>query len=152
MISSGEIDIRRFRLKHYYKAQLTLRCENPLEMIEQYYEYIAVIDFEATCHANQGNNFPHEIIEFPIVLIDVKQQMIVIKNYCYFLRKKNPRFFSFKVDKFQSYCRPTRNPILSNFCRELTGIEQVCIPRKSGIDSTRVGCFNTLYSIRDKRS
>ncbi len=77
MIASGEIEIRRFRLKHYYKAQLTLGCENPFKMIEQYYEYIAVIDFEATCDSNQGNDYPHEIIEFPIVLINVQQQMIV---------------------------------------------------------------------------
>jgi 3'-5' exoribonuclease 1 len=47
-------------------------------MIKQHFEYIAVIDFEATCDTNQGNNYPHEIIEFPIVLINVQQQMIVI--------------------------------------------------------------------------
>ena len=35
--------------------------------------------------------------------------------------------FSFQVDKFQSYCRPTKKPILSEFCTELTGIQQVCI-------------------------
>ena len=77
VVASGEIEIRRLRLKHYYKAQLTFGCENPLKMIEQHFEYIAVIDFEATCNANQGTTFPHEIIEFPIVLIDVKQQIIV---------------------------------------------------------------------------
>ncbi|CAF2965525.1 unnamed protein product [Rotaria sp. Silwood2] len=104
--TSGEIRIRRIRLKHYYKAQLTFGCENPLKMIQQHFEYIAVVDFEATCNINQGNNYPHEIIEFPIVLIDLQQQMI--------------------VDKFQSYCRPSIKPILSNFCTELTGIEQVC--------------------------
>ncbi|CAF2397241.1 unnamed protein product [Rotaria sp. Silwood2] len=102
--TSGEIRIRRIRLKHYYKAQLTFGCENPLKMIQQHFEYIAVVDFEATCNINQGNNYPHEIIEFPIVLIDLQQQMI--------------------VDKFQSYCRPSIKPILSNFCTELTGIEQ----------------------------
>lgn len=48
-----------------------------MDMIKQHYEYIAVVDFEATCHANQGNSYLHEIIEFPIVLIDVQQQMIV---------------------------------------------------------------------------
>jgi len=46
-------------------------------LIEQHYEYIAVVDFEATCNANQGTTFPHEIIEFPIVLIDTKQKTIV---------------------------------------------------------------------------
>lgn len=78
VIASGEIDIRRLRLKHYYKAQLTFGCENPLAMIEQHFEYIAVVDYEATCEYNQGNSFPHEIIEFPVVLIDVQQQKIVI--------------------------------------------------------------------------
>ena len=77
MIASGEIEIRRMRLKHYYKAQLTLSSENPLGMIEQHFEYIAVIDFEATCEHNQGNHFPHEIIEFPIVLIHVPKRTIV---------------------------------------------------------------------------
>jgi hypothetical protein len=77
VIASGEIDILRVRLKHYYKAQLTLSCENPMSMIEQHFEYIAVIDFEATCNHNQGSHFPHEIIEFPIVLIDVPKREIV---------------------------------------------------------------------------
>lgn len=77
VIASGEIEIRRMRLKHYYKAQLTLSSENPLDMIEQHFEYIAVIDFEATCEHNQGNHFPHEIIEFPIVLIHVPKRAIV---------------------------------------------------------------------------
>jgi 3'-5' exoribonuclease 1 len=49
-----------------------------MKLIKQYYEYIAVVDFEATCDTNQGNSYPHEIIEFPIVLIDVEKQMIVI--------------------------------------------------------------------------
>lgn len=78
VLISGELEIRRIRLKHYYKAQLTFGYENALKMIEQHFEYIAVVDFEATCDHNQGNHFPHEIIEFPIVLIDVKQQAIVI--------------------------------------------------------------------------
>lgn len=80
MLTSGEMDIRRLRLKHYHKAQITYGCANPFKMIEQHYEYIAVVDFEATCDSNQGTTFPHEIIEFPIVLIDVKQQMIVSKQ------------------------------------------------------------------------
>ncbi len=59
-------------------------CENPLIMIEQHFEYIAVVDFEATCDTNQGNNYPHEIIEFPIVLINVQQQTIVM----HYLKKR----------------------------------------------------------------
>ena len=78
MLVSGEIGIRRVRLKHFYKAQLTFQCEQPFEMLEQYFEYIAVVDFEATCDYHQGNHYPHEIIEFPIVLINLQQKMIVI--------------------------------------------------------------------------
>jgi len=102
--TSGDIEIRRVRLKHFYKAQLTLGSENPLPLIEQHFEYIAVVDFEATCELNAGNHFPHEIIEFPIVLINVPKRTI--------------------VDKVQFYCRPTIKPTLSNFCTELTGITQ----------------------------
>ncbi|CAF1431959.1 unnamed protein product, partial [Adineta steineri] len=101
--TSGDMDIRRIRLKHYYKYELTFPCKNPLTMIEQQFEYIAVVDFEATCE-DQQDNYQNEIIEFPIVLINVQQQTI--------------------VDKFQSYCRPIINPILSKFCTDLTGIEQ----------------------------
>jgi len=67
------------RLKHQYKSELTHGCKNPSTMIEQHFEYIAVVDFEATCEEHQRNNYPHEIIEFPIVLINVQQQTIV--NY-----------------------------------------------------------------------
>ncbi|CAF1406728.1 unnamed protein product [Rotaria sordida] len=102
--TSGEIEIRRFRLKHYYKCELIYGGENPLKMIEQHFEYIAVVDFEATCEEKGDNSYQHEIIEFPIVLINVQQQII--------------------VDKFHSYCRPIIKPILSKFCTELTGIEQ----------------------------
>jgi 3'-5' exoribonuclease 1 len=61
------------------KSELLFGCENPFSMIDQPFEYIAVVDFEATCEQNPGKNYRNEIIEFPIVLIDVKQQAIV--NY-----------------------------------------------------------------------
>ncbi|CAF3273623.1 unnamed protein product [Rotaria socialis] len=102
--TSGELDILRCRLKHHYKLELTFGCENPSTMIEQPFQYIAVLDFEATCEENHDDNYKNEIIEFPIVLIDVKQQII--------------------IDKFQSYCRPTLKPVLSTFCTQLTGIKQ----------------------------
>jgi inhibitor of KinA sporulation pathway (predicted exonuclease) len=43
-------------------------------------DFLAVIDFEATCVAKPPippNPYLQEIIEFPIVLIDVAQQTIV---------------------------------------------------------------------------
>ena len=77
MINSGTIDILRTRLKSHQKAKLTFNCENGLARIEQPFRYIAVIDFEATCDQQSPLPYPHEIIEFPLVLIDTKQQIIV---------------------------------------------------------------------------
>ncbi|UJR21459.1 hypothetical protein I4U23_024544 [Adineta vaga] len=103
LCTRGTDDIQRGRLKNHYKNELLFDSKNPLTLIEQPFEYIAVVDFEATCDENQ-KNYLHEIIEFPIVLIDVKQQAV--------------------IDQFQSYCRPVRNPILTKFCTDLTGIQQ----------------------------
>ncbi len=66
---SGEIDIRRSRLKHHEHAAF--------KTIEQHFEFIAVVDFEATCEEGQRAHYKNEIIEFPIVLINVQEQTIV---------------------------------------------------------------------------
>lgn len=44
-------------------------------------------------------------VEFPAVLLDVHTGDV--------------------VDEFQQYVQPQHNPILSDFCKELTGISQV---------------------------
>lgn len=102
------------RLKTYYK-------ESHVEVEKCKFDFIGVIDFEATCTEVQSKNYPHEIIEFPIVLIDMKSLKIVILKIANFPRQL---FFS-KVDHFSSYCRPLINPKLSAFCTQLTGITQV---------------------------
>ena len=51
--------------------------------------------------------FRQEIIEFPAVLINCHKCEV--------------------VDEFRSYCRPVRNPMLTEFCTELTGITQVLL-------------------------
>ena len=35
------------------------------------YEYVCVIDFEATCTETRALGYPHEIIEFPLVLVNI---------------------------------------------------------------------------------
>ena len=35
------------------------------------FEYLVVIDFEATCENRRIDEYPHEIIEFPAVLVNV---------------------------------------------------------------------------------
>ena len=44
-------------------------------------------------------------VEFPAVLLDIQTGVV--------------------VDEFQQYVQPQESPILSDFCKELTGISQV---------------------------
>ena len=67
------------------------------------FRYLCVMDVEATCdRSNKG--WVHEIIELPVVLVDLHTLTI--------------------VDEFQSYVRPTVNTTLTEFCTQLTGITQ----------------------------
>ncbi len=68
------------------------------------YDLIFVLDFEATCEEPTPANYLHEIIEFPIVVVDVVQCRVVLE--------------------FHSYVKPVVNPVLSPFCTRLTGISQ----------------------------
>lgn len=45
-------------------------------MKETRYEYLLVIDFEATCTSSNAD-YQHEIIEFPMVLVDVLKKEVV---------------------------------------------------------------------------
>ncbi|KAJ1567893.1 hypothetical protein HK096_008275 [Nowakowskiella sp. JEL0078] len=69
-------------------------------------KYILVLDFEATCDNNKSFG-PQEIIEFPIVVIDLKSNAIIAE--------------------FHEYVRPITNPGLTEFCTQLTGIEQITV-------------------------
>lgn len=42
-----------------------------------YYDYICIIDFEATCEEGNPPEFLHEIIEFPVVLLNTHTLEIV---------------------------------------------------------------------------
>ncbi|KAL5021002.1 hypothetical protein ScPMuIL_000157 [Solemya velum] len=102
MDTRGVKEVLKKRLKSYYKRKklMKARINTSGNCI---YDYLLVIDFEATCEENNVN-YQHEIIEFPIILIDVKEQKM--------------------VDEFHSYCKPKLNPCLSEFCSVLTGISQ----------------------------
>lgn len=100
--SRGQKEILKKRLKNYYKKRNMKRAKLKIDG-KTPYDYIAVIDFEATCDENNPS-YRHEIIEFPIVLVDVDKMEI--------------------VDKFHEYVQPVVNPILTPFCTKLTGISQ----------------------------
>ena len=72
----------------------------------QPFPYLCVFDVEATCDEKSGfNNYHHEIIEFPVVVIDLHN---------------NGEVFA----EFHSYVKPTVNTTLTDFCTKLTGITQ----------------------------
>ncbi|XP_068664291.1 uncharacterized protein [Aristolochia californica] len=75
----------------------------PYEFQLQEFQYFVVIDFEATCD-KEKNPHPQEIIEFPSVLVKGETGEV--------------------VNNFRKYVRPTYNQILTDFCKELTGIQQ----------------------------
>jgi hypothetical protein len=67
------------------------------------FRYLCVLDVEATCdRSNKG--WAHEIIELPIVLVDLHTLSV--------------------VNEFRSFVRPTVVTTLTDFCTELTGIGQ----------------------------
>ncbi|KAL3623004.1 hypothetical protein CASFOL_031820 [Castilleja foliolosa] len=74
----------------------------------QDFQYFVVIDFEATCD-KEKNPHPQEIIEFPAVIVSSHTGQL---EAC-----------------FQTYVRPTYNQVLSDFCKDLTGIQQIQVDR-----------------------
>jgi ERI1 exoribonuclease 2 len=69
----------------------------------QEFEFFLVVDFEATCEKDK-RIYPQEIIEFPSVLVDGATGRI--------------------QSAFRRYVRPKYHPVLTPFCRDLTGIRQ----------------------------
>ncbi|XP_074652516.1 3'-5' exoribonuclease 1-like [Tubulanus polymorphus] len=108
MDTRGVKEVLKKRLKNLYKKQklVKARIANVTKR-ETPYDYLVIIDFEATCEESNGTNFPHEIIEFPAILLNTN---------------------TLKVEsEFHEYCRPQKNSKLSPFCTELTGITQEVI-------------------------
>lgn len=71
----GVKDVLKKRLKNYYKKQKLMQKE-PVNG-DSYYDYICVVDFEATCEEGNPPEFIHEIIEFPVVLLNTHTLEIV---------------------------------------------------------------------------
>ena len=71
------------------------------------FDYLVVLDFEWTCDDTGTLAGGSEIIEFPSVLLRLK-----------------PGGITEFVSELQLYVRPERNPTLTRFCKDLTGITQ----------------------------
>ncbi|XP_017592256.1 PREDICTED: 3'-5' exoribonuclease 1 isoform X2 [Corvus brachyrhynchos] len=66
----GVKDVLKKRLKNYYKKQKLMQKEHTNG--NSCYDYICVVDFEATCEEGNPPEFVHEIIEFPVVLVNTR--------------------------------------------------------------------------------
>lgn len=66
------------------------------------YDYFIILDFEATTWSKKM--LDQEIIEFPSILVRAKDNKI--------------------ISEFESFVKPIKNPILSNFCKNLKTITQ----------------------------
>jgi 3'-5' exoribonuclease 1 len=79
--------------------------QQQLLLSQHEYDYLVVIDFEATCDEGEQPKVTREnqeIIEFPWVVIDLVNQQV--------------------IDKRQIYVRPEWTSQLTPFCVKLTGI------------------------------
>ena len=72
----GVKEVLKKRLKNYYKRKKLSAANISKDVADFQYDFLVVIDFEATCQEN-NTNFIHEIIEFPAVLVDVPERQIV---------------------------------------------------------------------------
>jgi len=74
----------------------------------QKFKYLLVLDFEATCEnlREKSRSFIQEIIEFPVMVIDLTSGLIA------------------GGVRFHRYVKPVVHPKLTAFCIKLTGIEQ----------------------------
>lgn len=71
-------------------------------MYQKPLDYILVYDFECNCSENRNELKFNEIIEFPCVIIDVKQMKVIAE--------------------FHQYVKMTEESEVTPFCTELTGI------------------------------
>ncbi|XP_020585432.1 uncharacterized protein LOC110028070 [Phalaenopsis equestris] len=90
--------------KIHYRPYKMVPQGYPHELQFQEFQYFVVIDFEATCDKN-NNLHPQEIIEFPSVLVN--------------------SFTGLQEAFFQTYVKPVHHQLLTDFCKELTGIQQI---------------------------
>ena len=96
-----------------------IQRRNGVKMEAQNFDHFLILDFEATCEKDVKID-PQEIIEFPVLKICGKtfEEQTV----------------------FHEYVRPTKIPLLSAFCTDLTGITQQTVAESDVFESvyTRV--------------
>ncbi|XP_068738816.1 3'-5' exoribonuclease 1-like [Montipora capricornis] len=107
--SRGVGKVLKKRLKnHLKKEKLALAKLEQEKRIKQVHFY-CVIDFQGTCEEENPKDYIHEIIEFPVVLVDANTLEV--------------------VSEFHEFCKPQLKPTLSQFCQDLTGVTQEIVDK-----------------------
>jgi len=79
------------------KSQFSFKRKQP-------FQYLVILDFEATCDNDKTKFTPQEIIEFPSCLFNTSTMEV--------------------EEEFHSFVRPVVHPYLTPFCQKLTRISQ----------------------------
>ena len=104
------MSLKTIALARKYGALVTRYAKNRGQEIgrdnKQVFDFLIVVDFESTCwNKDDADSSPPEIIEFPAILISSSPEFRVLSE-------------------FRQFVMPTERPRLSDFCKNLTGIEQ----------------------------
>lgn len=75
LLFRGVTDVLKKRLKsHYRQKKLSKAHVSPPK--KNNVDYLMIIDFEATCEAD-NEHYKHEIIEFPVILVNYESKQVV---------------------------------------------------------------------------
>jgi inhibitor of KinA sporulation pathway (predicted exonuclease) len=112
--------------KHRQMTIITILLLKMVQVVT--FTHLLVLDFEAQCRDRpEPAPQPQEIIEFPIVVVEVATGNV--------------------VDEYHTYVRPTAHPKLYPFCTQLTGITQAQVDSGVTIDEAldRAADFAAKY-------
>ena len=76
--TGGQKEVLVKRLKFYHRKTTLANANIHINYNKNCeFDFVAVIDYEATCVERQDQAYPHEIIEFPVVIVNMRTLEIV---------------------------------------------------------------------------
>ena len=95
----GIEQVLTMRLKHRLRHDVIRSDPSPpwdlLSQVEKNpygLDYLCILDFEATCEARNPPNYVHEIIEFPVLLLNLKTLEVVSQKSVNNLSKRDDTY------------------------------------------------------------
>lgn len=131
------VNITRFTKDNSVNERFHCNGKPPIILAEtkSMNKYFLIIDLEATCwdrNTPEGQKNENEIIEIGAVLVCVSD------------------IFSFVTHTFSQFVKPTINPILSDFCKNLTNITQDDVDKAGNLSSALENLDNEIFSVCNK--